>query len=68
MVFQKPFRDTNYTIVLTPKSGDGRYLAFISYENKLKSGFRIFAIADNNTAFTDDRTIDISWFCVAENA
>ena len=68
VVFQKPFRDTNYTIALTPKSGDGRYLAFISYENKLKSGFRIFAIADNNNAFTDDRTIEISWLCVAENA
>ena len=68
VVFQTPFRDTNYTILLTPKSGDGRYLSFVSYENKLKSGFRIYAIADNNTAFTDDRTMEISWLCMAENA
>ncbi len=68
VAFPAPFRDTNYTIVLTPKSGDGRYRVFIGYENKLRSGFRIFAIADNNEAFPVDRTLEISWLCVAENA
>ena len=68
VTFPTPFANTDYSILLSPKTGDGRYLVFTSYENKLKTGFRIFAIADNNTAFTDDRTIEISWLCVAENA
>ena len=68
VVFPTPFRDTDYTVLLTVKTGDGRYRVFTGYENKLKSGFRIFAIADNNEAFTADRTLEISWFCVAEQA
>ena len=68
VVFDTPFADKNYSILLTVKGGDGRYLVLPSYENKLKSGFRIFAIADGNTAFDADRTVEISWLCAAENA
>ncbi|MBQ7655354.1 MAG: hypothetical protein IJS41_02485 [Clostridia bacterium] len=68
VTFATPFPDTNYTVSLAVKGGDGRYRVLPSYENKLKSGFRVYAIADNNTAFTDDRTVEISWLCVAESA
>ena len=67
VVFDTPFADTDYSILLTVKGGDGRYLVFPSYENKLQSGFRIFAIADNNTAFDADRTVEISWLCAAKD-
>ena len=67
VVFDAPLADTNYSVLLTVKGGDGRYLVFPSYENKLQSGFRIFAIADNNTAFDTDRTVEVSWLCAAEN-
>jgi len=67
VTFQTPFSSTNYSVLLTAKGGDGRYLVHTEYDNKLKSGFRIFVIADNNTAFTADRTIEISWLCAAEN-
>ena len=68
VVFDTPFADAGYSILLTAKGADGRYRVLPSYENKLNTGFRIYATANNNTAFNVDRTVEISWLCAAENA
>lgn len=53
--------DTNYSILLSASGGNANYRSFVQSENKLQSGFRVYVIADNKTAFTEDRTVLVSW-------